>query len=177
MGYIYLITNTINGKKYVGQTQQDDIKSRWPAHRNMDSRCIGRYLLNAYKKHGIENFKFQIICICFDDACNTLETEYIQKYNCLVPNGYNLMSGGGNFKHHPETIKKMSDSLKGRRTVILNEESKKKISESLKGDKNPNYGKKMSDEQKKKLSESHKKYWEENKDIRKISDQSRINQL
>jgi predicted GIY-YIG superfamily endonuclease len=48
MGYIYLITNTVNGKKYVGQTQQEDIESRWKSHKNLCENSIGRYLLNAY---------------------------------------------------------------------------------------------------------------------------------
>jgi group I intron endonuclease len=177
MGYIYLITNTINGKKYVGQTQQDDIKTRWSAHKKLNQNVIGRYLLNAYKKHGINNFKFQIICVCFDDACNELEKYYIEKYNCLVPNGYNLMSGGGNFKHHPETIKKMRESLKGRLLGKRTQETYKKISDALKGEKNPNFGKKMSDEQKKKISEGRKKAIAKGdiiyKDLSEISDKQK----
>jgi len=36
MGYIYLITNTLTGKKYVGQTQRDDIEKRWKDHKSCD---------------------------------------------------------------------------------------------------------------------------------------------
>ena len=159
MGYIYLITNTINGKKYVGQTLCEDIESRWKQHRVMDKNSIGRYLLNAYHKYGVDKFKFKIVCICFNKDCNKFEEEYINTYNCLVPNGYNLKAGGKNSKHHPETIKKMSDALKGRRTVVLNEESRKKLSNSLKGERNPNFGKKMCGEQKDKIRDAQKKRW------------------
>jgi group I intron endonuclease len=161
MGYIYLITNKINGKKYVGQTQQEDIKDRWRMHKKIT--CIGHCLENAYKKYGLENFKFQIICICFDSDCNLYEEYYIKKYNSIAPNGYNLKPGGDNRKHHPDTIKKMSESLKGRKLSEITEETKKKLSEALKGDKNPNFGKKMSEEQKQKMSETRKKLITEGK--------------
>ena len=79
MGYIYLITNKINGQQYVGQTIREDIETRWKQHRETHKNAIGRYLYSAYKKYGIENFKFQIICVCFDEDCNKIEKEYIKK--------------------------------------------------------------------------------------------------
>jgi group I intron endonuclease len=166
MGYIYLITNKINGKKYVGQTQQLDINERWCEHKKVSEHTLGRYILNAYKKHGIENFKFQIVCICFDSDCNIYEEYYIKKFDCLAPNGYNLMSGGKNFKHHPDTLKKMSESIKAYKKLhpqVCSEETRKKLSESRKGEKNPNFNKPMSEEQKQKISESRKKLIKEGK--------------
>jgi group I intron endonuclease len=178
MGYIYLITNTVNGKKYVGQTLEKDINTRWKQHKNQEKNTLGRYLSNAYIKYGIKSFKFQIICVTFDDACNELEEFYIQKYNSLVPNGYNLKAGGKNSKHHPDTIKKMSDTLKGRVLGVKTEETSRKLRETHLGEKNPNFGKKMSDEQKKKISDTHKKLWQENPDrIDNISIEKRANQL
>lgn len=152
MGYIYLLTNKINNKQYVGQTICEDINKRWNQYKKIDKKCIGRCLYNAFIKHGINNFKFQIICICFDKDCNTYEKEYIKKYNTLSPNGYNLKEGGNNSKHHPETIELIRASLKGRITCPMTDAIRLKLSESLRGDKNPNFGKKMSDEQKKKIS-------------------------
>lgn len=166
MGYIYLITNKINGKKYVGQTQQADINDRWRHHKNKMS--VGRFLLNAYNKYGIDNFKFQIICICFDSDCDKYEEFYIKKFDCLAPNGYNLMSGGHSFKHHPDSLKKMSESIKAYKKLnpqICTEETRKKLSESLKGEKHPNFNKPMSEEQKQKISESRKKLIKEGKII------------
>jgi len=56
----------------------------------LEKRC----LFNAYVKYGIENFKFEIVCICFDEACNELEKFYIEKFKTLYPNGYNLRAAG-----------------------------------------------------------------------------------
>ena len=84
MGYIYLVTNMKTRKQYVGQTICKDVERRWRQHKKCDGKTIGRYLSAAYNKYGIENFKFQIICICFDEDCNNFEQEYINKYNKTV---------------------------------------------------------------------------------------------
>jgi group I intron endonuclease len=90
-----MVENIINNNKYIGQSLREDIKTRWKYHKTPDSkRYIGQILYDAYKKYGIENFKYTIICICFDEDANKYEKEYICKYNTLYPNGYNLQSGG-----------------------------------------------------------------------------------
>jgi group I intron endonuclease len=153
MGYIYLITNTVTGKKYVGQTIQNDIQARWNQHKNPSKASLGYYIQKAFTKYGIDNFKFQIICICFDEACNQMEMEYIKKFNTLAPNGYNLREGGNNSKHHPETNKKKSESMKrtiqdkiarGLPPVVpKTDKIKEKISNSLTGKKYTNGGVKL----------------------------------
>jgi group I intron endonuclease len=157
MGYIYLITNKITKKKYVGQSVQKDINSRWKQHKCMISSSIGKYLLDSYKKHGIHNFKFQIICICFDEDVDDLEKHYIEKYNTLAPNGYNLTIGGKRRYLKKESKDKISKALSGRGGNPCSEETKQKISLANRGNKNGNFGKKMSDEQRKKISETMKK--------------------
>ena len=141
MGYIYKITNKVDGKIYVGQTIQV-LEDRWRQHKKIGSNC--RYLKRAFNKYGIDNFEFNIICICFDEDTNKFEEEYIKKFNTLVPNGYNLRAGGLNSKQHPETIKKRVEKMKGRAFTIMTDEIKKKISESHLGAKNPNFGKPIS---------------------------------
>jgi group I intron endonuclease len=129
MGYVYLITNKINGMKYVGQSIQLDINSRWKTHKKVDKKYVGKILYNAYKKYGIDNFDYKIICICFDEDTDKYEEEYIKKYNTVHPNGYNLLQGGKNRKHNPETLKHLS--------------------EIMSGENHPQYGTKLSEERKK----------------------------
>lgn len=45
-------------------------------------------------KYGIENFNFKILEECSKSELNDKERYYIQKYNTLAPNGYNLQKGG-----------------------------------------------------------------------------------
>ncbi len=156
MGYIYLITNRINGKQYVGQSQCDDIEKRWNQHKRVCKHSLGRLILNAYKKHGISNFKFQLICICFNEDCDKYEIEYIKKYNTLLPNGYNLTEGGKSAKHSEETRKLMSEKIK----LAATTEWRKQISDRQKGEKNNRYGVSLSIEHKKKIGEKNKEYWD-----------------
>jgi group I intron endonuclease len=140
MGFIYKIVNKTDGKIYVGQTTKTLLEDRFKEHRKIKGNC--RYLLNALKKYGVEGFEYIVIEDCLDSDLNELEIMYISSNNSLVPNGYNLKSGGNSGgKHHEETKKKISESLKGRTDIKRGcwvgrhhtEETKKKISESMKG--------------------------------------------
>ena len=155
MGYIYLITNTINNMKYVGQSKCADIETRWRTHKKMLKDSIGNFLLNAYKKYGINNFKFQIICICFDDDCDIYEEQYIMKFNTIAPNGYNLKMGGKSSKHHESTKELIRLKLKERVTDEMRLQQRDRIKN------NPyfNYGKTLTDEQKQTISDRQKIYW------------------
>jgi len=133
MGYIYKITNTITNKCYIGETKQSNPESRWKEHKNTIKNGVGcPALQDAVKKYGIENFKFDILLICFDEDRYKYEIEYIKKYNSKVPNGYNILDGGpgGGFegKNHSEDTKtRMSEYMKQK--YIDNPELKKEISE------------------------------------------------
>ena len=110
MKNIYLITNQVNGKQYVGKTKQD-IHERLKQHKwsNYDT-----LLHLAIKEHGIENFTVELLEAVADKESIQKEKEYTIAYNTLFPNGYNQMIGqslsGGNNKmkgkHLPETWRK-----------------------------------------------------------------------
>ena len=169
MGYIYLITNKIDGKKYVGQTLVNDVHKRWKQHFQNNSNCI--YLKNALEKYGKDNFKFQIICICFDNDCNNYEISYIRKYNTLAPSGYNLREGGKNGRQHPDSNEKRRIAATGKKYSRETIEKSKNNRIPLTGINNHNFGKKMSDEQKIKISNTMKeKYKNKNKDKDKDKD-------
>jgi len=158
-----MIKNKINNKYYIGQTIELDVNTRWRKHKRNINMTTGSALYPAFKKYGLENFEFKIICICFDEACDDFEIYYISKFNSIAPNGYNLESGGKKNKiFHPDTCKKISMALSGKkhseekrlknsishRGKIWTEEQKRKMSESRKGKKFN-----LSDEQRLKRSE------------------------
>lgn len=97
---VYLITNLINGKKYVGQTIQS-IKRRWDFHVCGASRCIA--LNSAIKKYGKENFKIESIYEAHSlEELTTKEASRDLKINsgqiCHVLNGKCKQAKGYTFK-------------------------------------------------------------------------------
>lgn len=165
MGVIYLRTNKINGKKYVGQVTTKNFKKRQNRWNSLSEKYAGKVIDAARAKYGIEAFDFEILKECEDEELNQWEMYYIKELNTKVPNGYNMTDGGdgktGCSCHHTEeTKKKISKANKGH---IVTEEARKKISETHKG-------KHLSEEHKKKLSElfKNKIFSEETK--RKISE-------
>lgn len=159
MGYIYKITNIKNGKCYIGETIQN-YKKRWRDHIycSKNDKSGSPVLVNAFKKHGIDNFKFEVLIICFDDKRFEMETHYIKKYNSLVPNGYNICLGGkgiSGFKFTDEMKQKLKD--KQQASEKWKEACQKNIIGKRKGEI-------RSEEIKRKISEGMKKYRENNKD-------------
>ena len=60
MNYIvYLRTNTVNGKQYVGQT--NNFKRREYDWYNINWDYAGRLINNARKKYGVENWDTEIL--------------------------------------------------------------------------------------------------------------------
>lgn len=60
MSYVYKITNNVNNKIYIGQT--NDYNRRFREHKNqMSGNNPNKYLYNAFNKYGIENFSFEVI--------------------------------------------------------------------------------------------------------------------
>jgi len=103
---IYLIT--LNGKKYVGQT--NNTRRRFRQHRKPDSEC--RYFSNAIQTHGWENVIIEILLadLTLKEA-NRLETHYIDTLGTLVPGGYNLKKDGECYEWSEETRKLWEESM------------------------------------------------------------------
>lgn len=92
--YIYLITNKINGKCYVGRTIKS-IDKRFKEHCSVNSCCIK--LRNAIQFYGSDNFSLNLL----DTASNITslckkEFYWIKKFNCIL-NGYNIKNGSENY--------------------------------------------------------------------------------
>lgn len=91
--YIYKFENKKNGKVYIGQSIN-------PEKRKLE-HLYGRktrqdtYFDRVLKKQGIENFNFEIIdCANSTKEIDELEKKYIELYNAIKPNGYNILKGG-----------------------------------------------------------------------------------
>lgn len=110
---VYCHTNKDNGKKYIGMTRLD-IKQRIGKGGNGYKECT--VFNHAINKYGWDSFHTEILK---DDMTHDEAEEYeryaIKKYNTMVPNGYNLQSGGGvNRKVSEETRRKISEGNMGK---------------------------------------------------------------
>lgn len=110
---IYKITNTINNKVYIGQTTQGLLqRQREHVSRfNRGERDHKLYL--AFRKYGIDVFKFEVICVALDASyLNELEVAFIIEYNSYNK-GYNMTVGGNTVSE--ETKQKLRNIFKGRK--------------------------------------------------------------
>lgn len=151
--YIYLTTNLINNKKYIGQHFGELEDSYFGS---------GILIMKAINKYGKENFKKEILSICKNrQEADQQEKDYILKFNAIEDeNFYNLQEGGTGgdgwrackrwFEKHPEkaqeVYKKNGEYLQKWRKEHPEEFQEKAV---------------------KPLIESSKKYWENHPEERK----------
>ena len=164
MGSIYKITNTVNGKAYIGQTIHDAVKDRISRHLNGQSGG-NRLVKHAIKKYGKDAFTYEILHDgIIPQFLNDLEIEAIEKFNTIAPHGYNLDTGGNSVgSPSEETRRKISEANtgipawnKGKTQGPLSEETRRKISEAQTGEKHHFFGKTLSEEIRRKISEANK---------------------
>ena len=125
-GLIYLTTNLVNNKIYIGQTTKIE---KW---KNGEYKGSGSLIFTAIKKYGIKNFKSDLICYCphklthkeSQKELDNLEIFYIKEFNSLCPKGYNLgLGGSGVGKHSKESKEKMS-KFNSNKIVVKDKEGK-----------------------------------------------------
>ena len=149
--YVYIITNNILNKQYVGSRLcyktkiEDDIY--WGS---------SKYLKKDYDIYGKENFTKEILKLDCKDKNELLneETNFIIKHNTLAPNGYNRflpnqrkgfsMSG---CKHSEESKQKM----RGRKHTDEEKDLMKKNHKNFKGENHPQFGTHLSKDHKNKI--------------------------
>ena len=93
-----------------------------------------KYLNNSIRLHGEQNFTVELLESCSIDELNDKETIFIEIYNTLYPNGYNLTKGGKRFYTHQVTNNADLAEYKKRGRpfgYIHNIDTKKKIKERL----------------------------------------------
>jgi group I intron endonuclease len=138
---IYMVTNKVNGKSYVGQTI-NSLEQRKGEHvRRSSLNNDNLYFHNALRKYGADLFEWIVIDRCDTiERLNELEIFYIGLYDTF-DNGYNLTIGGNNAvgcKHTEKTKQLLSSIKKGKFT----------------GKDNSMYGKSLSKETRKKISDT-----------------------
>jgi len=190
--YIYLTTNLINGKRYIGK-HFGELNDSYLGSGNLIQKAIAKY--------GENNFKKDILYISSSaQENNQKEKEFISAFNAVKDDSfYNISPGGdgGDIFHslplakQKEIREKASQRNKGQGNGMYgkhhSQETKQKLSQIDKnytktesfrqimssvttGDKNGMYGKKHTEESKKKMSESKKgkKTGAENGNAKKI---------
>lgn len=170
-GFIYITTNVINGKKYIGQKMFNCVRGGWKKYLGS-----GTNIKRAIDKYGEQNFSRDIVAIAYSkDELNVLEVEWINNYNAVKSaNFYNIADGGDvSNKFAGKTdeemqiiIEKIRSKNKGKKVSLETRERMRKSHPDTSGTNNPMYGrfgedhpmygKHHSNETKKKLSESHK---------------------
>ncbi len=151
---IYLTTNLINGKKYIGKDRN-----------NISSYLGGGVdIKKAIKKYGRSNFKKEILETCSNiEELNVKEIEYLEKYNVLdnpifynkTNKSYGSIYGRKGLPHTKKTKEKISEANKNNKYRLgtnQSNEAKFKISKANSKPKPKGFGKKISDIKKGKTS-------------------------
>lgn len=163
-GQIYVHTNKITGKHYVGQTIDETVVRRW--RNNGEGYNKTTRFGRAIKKYGWDSFEHVILPEVYEthEDLDKAEIEAIKLYDSYK-NGYNSTLGGNGssgYAHKDSTKNKISQALKGRpsphKGKHMSEETKEKLRQA-------HTGKKLSEETIEKLRQAHigKKLSEETK--------------
>jgi group I intron endonuclease len=172
-GFIYLSTNLINGKKYIGQTSK---------RFNEQYFGSGKAISKAIKKYGVRNFSREILFVVFNEIdMMPFEQQFIEQFDAInnqrfynISPGCNRTSGFKGRKHTEETKAKMrlngltNHSHKGKK---MSKEVCERMSKAKKGISNhsiaqlekvrltglKNKGRKWSAEQRLKIAETKAK--------------------
>lgn len=128
---VYLLTNNVNGKRYVGQTihtLEERLRGHaWPSTARHTKMPIAR----AIQKYGIQNFRAEILQECSSqDELDQSELRYALSLKTFVPNGYNLKAGQGRGSVSQVTKDRIGAAHRGK---IVSDETRRKLSESHMG--------------------------------------------
>lgn len=154
MIHIYKITNSVNGKVYIGST--NDVTGRFGKHKRELNKSIhhNEHLQRAWNKYGCDSFKFETLMVCSNNERNHCEQMFMDLYNSQNHDyGYNICDADGHSLSE-ETRLKMSESHKGKKRKPFTDEHKRNLSQSMKGRKAWNKNIPRADDVKNKISET-----------------------
>jgi len=137
---IYKITNTFNGKIYVGQTIRK-VQTRWNEHKSHANKGhTNNALSNAIRKYPAEYWAVETLEIVDEIISNDREKYWINLFKSNIKGiGYNLTEGG-RLEYTLTEHSRLIMSIK-RKNRITKDSTKKKLSEISQGKGNNMYGK------------------------------------
>ena len=111
-GCIYRALNMVNGKSYIGKTVQS-FEDRINQH---SSGQGSKLLRSAIRKYGIDSILWTALEKGLpEEMLDERERYWIDKYDCISPNGYNLTTGGEGASHSGKPHRKTSKPKRKRR--------------------------------------------------------------
>ena len=123
---VYQITNTVNGKTYVGSARNIAIRRRNHRRDLRKNKHGNKYLQRSWNKYGAESFRFSTLLICSPEDLRFFEQRCIDKLN---PD-YNLMRVGEvGWIHAEETKEKQRERTKAQWQSPENLEKRRKAAE------------------------------------------------
>jgi group I intron endonuclease len=93
---VYLVTNTVNNKVYVGKFVGEHVKDRWQRHLR-DAVRGDCYLYRAMRKYGAQTFEISVLSSGIGSKQDLADQEkmYIAQYRANIAGyGYNMTPGG-----------------------------------------------------------------------------------
>jgi group I intron endonuclease len=159
-GFIYLMTNTINGKRYVGLTTRS-IEQRIKEHVSCPPGTkYDHALQKAIRKHGIDNFEVTTLQECDTYAAlRDAEIKWIGELNTHVRSrrGYNMTDGGDGVIGHTQSLEQRRKNSETHKNLPpFTPTHRDNIRKSKVGANNPMFGKRPSIETRAKRSASLK---------------------
>ena len=138
-GFIYITTNTINGKQYIGQSSY-----KRGERINTNYLGSGKYLKKAIELYGSEKFTREVIFVSFSfDDLNWAERHFIEEYDAVNSTQFYNVSPGGRAslgftgkKHSKERNDRLSEKLKGHSVTDKVRETTRQTGKKLTGSKN-----------------------------------------
>jgi group I intron endonuclease len=158
----YLITNTTNGRRYIGITV-GRLQRRWAEHQRLARNGSPAAIHAAIRCYGVAAFTVTELAHALRRAdLGALEAQLISQLGTKAPHGYNLTDGGEGVRGlDPSRVKQIADKNRGRKH---SEASRKAIGEARRGHEvtqetreaigAARRGKPLSDEHRAKLAQS-----------------------
>jgi group I intron endonuclease len=156
-GIIYIVTNLISRKQYVGQTIRTLYDRKYRHFNDALKHQSKNPFHRAIRKYRIKTFKWIPIEYSIEEL-DKMESFWIKELKTLSPNGYNLDSGGSKNKIVAECVKKRLS----------------KNHANMEGENNSFYGKKHKPSSIKQMKKSANKRWSKPQEREKV--RKRVNQ-